>query len=81
MLVIHAKEERHFATVDIAGAFLKDNMHDLVIVKLQGPTVKAILRVNKEKCSKYVSYSSNKKKIIYVKLQKAMYGTLTTPPL
>ena len=80
-LAIDAKEERHIAVADIPGAFLKADMPDLVIVKLQGPAVEAILKVNKQKYGKYVSYLNNKKKIIYVKLQKAMYGTLTKPLL
>ena len=80
-LLMDAKEGQHVAIADIAGAFLKAGMNDLVIgVKLQGPTVDAILKVNKQKYNKYVSYSS-RKKTIYVKLKKAMYCAITAPLL
>ena len=61
-LAIDAKEERHIAIADVAGAFLKADMDDLVIVKLQGPAVDAILKVNKERYNKYVINPNNDKK-------------------
>ena len=80
-LVTNTKEGRHITIADIAGAFLKADMNDLVIVKLQGPAVDAILKVNKQRYNKYVSYSGCKKKTIYIKLKKAMYGTIPAPLL
>jgi len=79
-LAIDAAEERDVATADIAGAFLKADQPDLVIVQMRGPAVSAILQANKEKYEKYVS-DENGKRTIYMELQKAMYGTLTAPIL
>jgi len=48
-LTIDAAEERDVATADIAGAFLEANQPDLVIIKMKGPAVDAILQANKKK--------------------------------
>ena len=79
-LAIDALEGRHIATSDIAGAFLKADQDDYVIVKLRGPAVDAMLKINKAKYEPFVTHEKNKK-VIYVRLLKAMYGTLTAPIL
>ena len=65
---------------DIAGAFLKADMNDFVVVKLQGPAVDALLNINKSKYGKFV-ININNNKTLYIKLQKAMYATLKAPLL
>ena len=79
-LVVDAAEERHKAIADVAGAFLKADMKDDVIVKLQGPAVDALLKVNKNKYQNYI-VKQEKTKVLYVKLLKAMYGTMQAPLL
>ena len=48
-LSIDALENRHVATSDIAGAFLKADQDDFVRVRLSGPAVDAMLKINEEK--------------------------------
>jgi len=79
-LAIDAAELRDVATADIAGAFLKADQPDLVTIKMRGPAVDAILEANKEKYESYVSYEHGKR-VLYMELMKAMYGTLTAPIL
>jgi len=79
-LAIEAAELRDVATADIAGAFLKAEQPDLVTIKMRGPAVEAILEANKDKYEKYVTIEQGKK-VIYMELMKAMYGTLTAPIL
>ena len=54
IFVIDAREERYVSIADVAGAFSKADMYDLVTIKLQGATVEAILKVN-QKYSQYVT--------------------------
>ena len=79
-LVIDACENRSTAIADIAGAFLKAEQNDHVVVKFRGPAVEALLRINEQKYKQFIVHE-NKSKVIYVKLLKAMYGTLTAPIL
>ena len=79
-LAIDALERRFIATSDVAGAFLKATMNDFVLVRLQGPAVDSLLRINHEKYVDFVIVEKGKK-VLYVQLLKAMYGTLTAPIL
>ena len=79
-LAVDALEGRDVAVADIAGAFLKADQPDCVIIKMRGPAVKAILLVNALKYNPYVVVENNEK-VIYLRLIKAMYGTLTAPLL
>ena len=79
-LAIDALEQRFISTSDVAGAFLKATMHDYVLVRLQGPAVEALLRINYEKYGNFV-IQEKRKKVLYVQLLKVMYGTLTAPIL
>ena len=74
-LAIDAAEQRHLVIANVAGAFLKVEMIDLVIVKIQGPVVDALLHVNQKKYETCV-FEIKGHKILYVKLLKAMYGML-----
>ena len=49
-------------------------------VKFQGPAVDALLRIIEAKYEKFVVYEE-KNRVLYVKLLKVMYGTLTAPIL
>ena len=79
-IAIDAFEGRDVATADVAGAFLKADQPDFVLIKLRGPAVKAILEVNKDKYIRYVT-EENGVIVMYLELLKAMYGTLTAPIL
>ena len=79
-LMIDAAEERHVATADVAGVFLKAEMDDFVVVKLQGPAVGALININKERYSTHV-LNEKGKVVLYVRLLKAMYCALKAPLL
>ena len=79
-LAIDALEGRDVAVADVTGAFLKADQPDHVVIKMRGPAVKAIIQVNKLKYQKFIVIE-NKEEVIYLKLLKAMYGTLTAPLL
>ena len=79
-LAIDAQEERFLGFADVVGAFLTSDQEDFVAVKFQGPAVDALLHVNHEKYHKFVVKEKGKK-VLYVWLLKAMYGTLTAPIL
>ena len=71
-ILIDAHEGRDVATADVAGAYLKACMTDLVIMKFTGETVDILWKMN-PKHSKFVVVQ-NGVKVLYVKLIKALYG-------
>jgi hypothetical protein len=73
--VIDAKEGRDVATADVPGAFLHCDMDEEVYVVVDGTMVNILIRSNK-KYAKYIHITKSGKKLIYLKLDKAMYGTL-----
>jgi len=78
--IIDAYERRHVAVCDIAGAFLKADQPDYVILKLTGHAVEAVVNANREKYERFVKII-NGVRTLYLQLLKAMYGTLTAPLL
>jgi hypothetical protein len=73
--VIDAKEHRKVVTCDIPGAFMQANIHETVHIKLEGPLAQLLTKVDPELYTKFLS-TEGKKDVIYVKLNKALYGTL-----
>jgi hypothetical protein len=73
--VIDAIEGRDVATVDIPGAFMQSEMEGNVLMKLQGVMAEVIMKLDTKKYEKYV-VQENGQDTIYVKLTKALYGTL-----
>jgi hypothetical protein len=76
---IDAFEGRDIATVNIPGAFLQAEMEGILHVRLTEVVVDALQRIDPTYCD-YSSYKGNKK-VMYVQLQKALYGTLQAPML
>jgi hypothetical protein len=70
-----AKEHRDVATVDVPGAVMQAKMDELLHMRLEGPLTMFLTKVNPEKYEKYIVYEKGKP-VIYVKLLKALYGTL-----
>ena len=71
-LMIDAKEGRDVATADVAGAYLKAEMDDFVVMKLIGQDVEIFCEMNRA----YEPYvvTEHGKKVLYVRLLKALYG-------
>ena len=73
-LIIDGHEGRDVATADVAGAYLHGIMDDFVVVKLFGEEVDIMQKVD----PKYKEFMimENGKKVMYLQLHKALYGTL-----
>jgi hypothetical protein len=73
--IIDAKEKRTVVTADIPGAFMQADMDEIIHMKLVGPLAKLLTNVDPELYSRYVKMEKGKP-VIYVRLRKALYGTL-----
>jgi hypothetical protein len=73
-LMIDAKEGRDVAIADVAGAFLHADLLDFVIMKLEGKFVDIMCSVNPA-YKDYVVFEGGKK-VLYLRLLKALYGTV-----
>ena len=73
--VINAQERRKVMTIDIPGAFMHVDIDELIHVRLEGPMAELLTRVDPDKYRTYMS-EENGKQVLYVELQKALYGTL-----
>ena len=73
-LIIDAREGRDVAIADVVGAYLLANMKDYVLVKLTGKTVDIMCGVSKD-YERFVA-TENGKKVLYLRLRKALYGCM-----
>ena len=78
-IVVDAHEGRDVATADVAGAYLKANMDDFVLLKFTGESVDILCKMNK-KYAKYVTKEGNVK-VLYARLAKALYGCVKSAML
>jgi hypothetical protein len=74
--IIEAQEHGKVMTIDIPGAFMHVNIDELIHVRLEGPMAELLTRVDLDKYRTYYMSEENGKQVIYVKLQKALCGTL-----
>jgi hypothetical protein len=72
---IDAKEKRHVATCDIPGAFMHADMDELIHMQIEGPMAKLLINIDPKLYEPYLIIERGKP-VIYVKLVKALYGTL-----
>ena len=70
--MIDALEKRDVATADVEGAYLHADMPDFVLLKMTGEAVDIMCKVNPS-YSKFVAIE-NGKKVLYLRLLKALYG-------
>jgi hypothetical protein len=73
--VIDAKEHRKVVTCDIPGAFMQADIDEVLHVRLEGPLAALLMKVDPELYTQYLT-TENGKDVMYVKLAKALYGTL-----
>ena len=74
--VIDAKEQREVAVIDIPNAFVQTEMEgDCVIMKMQGKLAELLIEVAPEVYCDYVVIERGQT-ILYLELQKALYGML-----
>lgn len=73
--IIDSKERRDVAIADIPGAFLHADIDEDIIMKLRGTMAELMVQVSPEFYRKYI-VDHDGKAVLYVKLRKALYGTL-----
>jgi len=73
---IDAREGRHVAVTDIPGAFLHADMEEDVHMLLEGTIAELIVKLDPSLYRKYIWENRKGKPMLYIKLKKALYGTL-----
>jgi hypothetical protein len=73
---IFAHERRDVATCDIPGAFLHADNPDYVVMRLDGILAELLVQVAPTIYRKYVTTNKHGKPILYVQLEKAVYGMM-----
>ena len=71
-IIVDAHERRDVATADVAGAYLHAVMEDFVTMKFVGDAVDLLCKLN-NKHTPFVTVEGGKK-VLYVRLDKALYG-------
>lgn len=72
---IDAKEHRKVATIDIPGAFLHAKNEDYIIMKMNGTLAELMAKTEPKLYRKYLTDEKGKK-VLYLRLQKALYGMM-----
>eukprot|EP00957_Ditylum_brightwellii_P060771 4614075-Ditylum_brightwellii.AAC.1 len=63
------------ATLDVMNAFMQANMDDLVDMKIKGSMAELLVKINPKIYCKHLRTEKGKS-VLYVPLQKALYGTM-----
>jgi hypothetical protein len=71
---INAFEGRDVAIVDVPGAFLSVDMDEEVIMTIRGRLADLMVKSAPNIYRKYITIDANNQTILYMKLQKALYG-------
>ena len=72
---IDAYEKRDVATIDVPGAFMQADMDDTVYIRIDGAMAELLIRIDPTLYNQFVKIV-NGKKVLYLLLKKALYGTL-----
>ena len=72
---IDAKEKQEIVTIDIPGAFLHANNDDYVIMKMNGSPAELMVKTDPKFYRKYVTIEKGRK-VLYLRLHKALYGMM-----
>jgi Reverse transcriptase (RNA-dependent DNA polymerase) len=72
--MIDALERRYVVTCDIPGAFMHADIDELIHLKLEGEIADLLIRL--DPTYKQFETMEHGKRVIYTKLNKALYGTL-----
>ncbi len=74
--VVDAYEERNVAYFDLPGAFLHADFDNDITMILKGRLAELMVQVVPNLYRKYISVDRKRSAILYVKMQKAIYGLL-----
>ena len=72
---INTKDDRDVETCDVPGAFMQENMDDMIHVRLTGPLATLLTQFDPKKYGKCIRYEKGIP-VIYTKVKKSLYGTL-----
>jgi Reverse transcriptase (RNA-dependent DNA polymerase) len=72
---IDAKEGRDVATCDVPGAFMQTDIDELIHVRMDGELAELLAKIDPGLYEQYM-VPEEKKRAIYLRLTKALYGTL-----
>ena len=72
---IDAKEKQEVVTIDIPGAFLHADNDDYVIMKMNGLLAELMVKTDPKIYRKYVTIEKGRQ-VLYLRLQKALYGMM-----
>ena len=73
--VVDAWESQKVVVLDVPAAFMQVDMDELVHVWFEGERVDKLLEIDQDLYTSYVTEEKGKK-VMYVELLKALYGTL-----
>jgi hypothetical protein len=73
---IEAHEGREVVTVDIPGAFLHTDTDEHIHMLLRGELAELMVRIDPKLYRPYITKNSKGESILFVKMQKAVYGML-----
>ena len=73
---IDAYERRDVMTIDCPGAFLRALASDPVLMRLRGPLVEALVLIDPALYREYITTDKKGEPILYVRMNKALYGLL-----
>ena len=74
--VIDAHERRHVAVADVENAFLQSDNDQRIIMTIRGKTAELLVRMNASLYRPYIWYTKKGVPMLYVKINKALYGML-----
>jgi hypothetical protein len=73
---IFAHENRDVATCNIPGAFLQADNPDWVLMRLDGILAELMVKVAPKIYCKFITVNAKGKSVLYVQLEKAVYGMM-----
>jgi hypothetical protein len=73
---VKTHEGRDVAVVDVPGAFLRADMDEEVTMTLRGRLAELMVKTVPNIYRKYITLDSNNRPVVYVLLQKALYGCM-----
>ncbi len=72
---INAKECRKVVTIDIPGAFLHANNDNYMIMRMNGTCAELMVKTDPKLYQKYIALGKGRQ-VLYLRLQKAIYGMM-----
>ena len=74
--VVDAHERRNIAIIDVENAFLQSENDQRIIMAIRGKTAELLVRLNPALYRPYIWYTKKGVPMLYVLIEKALYGML-----